>query len=433
MTQFAILGAGMAGFGAASKFGEFGITPVVYEKQPYVGGHAASFKSNGYIFDDGPHISFTKNKRIQKIFSISVNQKFETLKALANNYWRGYWIKHPAQCNLYGLPKDLVIDILYDFITAQTSNSSDIKSYKDWLYAGFGKTFAELFPMEYGKKFHTTTADNMTADWIGVRLYKADLREVLQGALSPNTPDVHYVKHFRYPSRGGFVSYLNSFSKETRICLNHELIKLDLEKKQLHFRNNETTPYDYIISSLPLPELIPKIKGVPNEVFEASKKLACTTCVIVNIGVNRNNISKAYWTYFYDKDIVFTRLSFPHMQSPHNAPPGAGSIQAEIYYSRKYRCLNLKPASFIQPVIRDLMKCGILNVDDRILFSEARRIPYANVIFDLERERALPKIHEFLNAVKVFYCGRFGEWGYHWTDESFISGEEAAKKVIDLL
>jgi protoporphyrinogen oxidase len=179
--------------------------------------------------------------------------------------------------------------------------------------------------------------------------------------------------------------------------------------------------------------LIPKIKGVPNEVLEACKKLACTTCVLVNIGVDRDNISKAYWTYFYDKDIVFTRLSFPHMQSPYNTPPGTGSIQAEIYYSSKYRGLNRKPASFIQPVIRDLQKCGLLKENDEILFSEARRIPYANVIFDLERPQALSKIHKYLDEIGIFYCGRYGEWGYHWTDESFISGEDAAKTVIDLL
>ena len=47
ISSLAILGAGMAGFGATSKLNEFGIAPVVYEKQSYIGGHAASFASNG--------------------------------------------------------------------------------------------------------------------------------------------------------------------------------------------------------------------------------------------------------------------------------------------------------------------------------------------------------------------------------------------------
>ena len=53
---------------------------------------------------------------------------------------------------------------------------------------------------------------------------------------------------------------------------------------------------------------------------------------MVNLGINRTDLSEGQWTYFYDRDTVFTRLSFPHMFSPHTCPPGCGSIQAEVYY-----------------------------------------------------------------------------------------------------
>jgi protoporphyrinogen oxidase len=433
MKNIVILGAGVAGLGAANRLFENGIESTVYERNAYIGGHAASFKSNEFIFDDGPHISFTKNNRIQKLLEINVNHQYEVIQARTNNYWKGYWIKHPAQCNLYGLPDKLRIDILYDFITAQTRTRGEIKNYKDWLFGSFGKTFAETFPMQYGEKFHTTTAQNMTTEWIGPRLYQANLREVLQGALSNQTPDVHYVNHFRYPSQGGFVSFFEPFAERSNIRLHYELVELNIAERQLKFANGAEAHYDFLISSLPLPELIPMIGAVPDNVLAASKKLACTTCVIVNIGIDRSDISRSHWTYFYDKDFVFTRLSFPHMQSAANTPSGVGSIQAEIYYSDKYRPLNQTPESLLQPVIRDLKRCGIVQESDRILFSEARCIPYANIIFDLERPHALSKIHDYLDRSQIFYCGRYGEWGYHWTDESFISGENAAQKIIDLI
>ena len=53
------------------------------------------------------------------------------------------------------------------------------------------------------------------------------------------------------------------------------------------------------------------IPGAPPDVVEAAKLLACSTCVLVNIGVNREDISRAHMTYFYDEDICFTRLGFP--------------------------------------------------------------------------------------------------------------------------
>ena len=48
MERIAILGSGMAGFGAAHRFHTEGHRATLYEKRPYHGGHTAS-----YAFDNG--------------------------------------------------------------------------------------------------------------------------------------------------------------------------------------------------------------------------------------------------------------------------------------------------------------------------------------------------------------------------------------------
>jgi protoporphyrinogen oxidase len=344
MKTISILGAGMAGFGAASKLREEKAEFVVFEKNPFPGGQTSSLRyEEGFIFDNGPHISFTKIPRIQELFARSVNHEYEVIQPQVNNYWKGHWIKHPAQCNLYGLPEDLVINILRDFLNVMSNSDMTIENYEDWLIASYGETFARTFPMEYGLKFHTTDAANMTTDWIGPRMYRPKLEEVLQGVLSPRTPDVHYVDHFRYPRQNGFVSYLNLFLREAEIRTDHAVIAIDPVEKKLTFSNGMVTEYGHLISSVPLPELVPMIDGAPREVLDASRKLACTTCVIVNIGIRRSDIAGAHWSYFYDQDMFFTRLSFPHMQSSRNVPEGCGSIQAEVYFSRKYKPLDRTP------------------------------------------------------------------------------------------
>lgn len=431
MKNIAIIGAGMAGFGAAYQFYKMGIPATIYEKNAYHGGHAASFCKDGFVFDDGPHISFTKNKRLQDLFASSIDDKYESVKASVNNYWKSYWIKHPAQCNLYGLPTDLVVDVLEDFIKRDTT--CQVNNYKDWLYASFGKKFAETFPMQYTIKFHTTTASNMDTDWMGPRLYKANLKEVLQGALTPSTPDVHYVDDFRYPTHGGFVRILDTFLSTTKIMLNHKIEKIDHVSKIITLANGAQSEYEALISTMPLPELIPIIQDIPKNVREAAEKLACSSCVLINLGIDRADISQSQWTYFYDKDIIFTRLSFPHMLSPFNTPEGAGSIQAEIYFSNKYKQLDREPEEYISATINDLKRCGLTNDDDRVLFSEARVAPYANVIFDMDRRPALKIVHSYLDDIGIGYAGRYGQWGYHWTDESFISGEQAAQNILDKL
>ncbi len=52
------------------------------------------------------------------------------------------------------------------------------------------------------------------------------------------------------------------------------------------------------------------------------------------------------------------------------------------------------------------------------------------MIFDLDRAEALKTVHGYLDEIGVAYCGRYGDWGYMWTDESFISGERAAETAL---
>ena len=77
--------------------------------------------------------------------------------------------------------------------------------------------------------------------------------------------------------------------------------------------------------------------------LDAASRLSCSQVVLVNIGINRPVDTRAQWTYFYDDNICFARLSFPPGFSAQLVPKGRGSIQAEVYFSDKWRPLTGKP------------------------------------------------------------------------------------------
>jgi len=237
--------------------------------------------------------------------------------------------------------------------------------------------------------------------------------------------------HVRFPTAGGFGSYLQPMAEWSDVRLAHEVVRVDPRRRELRFANGVVASYDRVISSIPLPDLVPMVAGAPSDVVEAAGRLAYTTAVIVNVGVDRPDLSDAHLTYFYDPDVVFARLNFPHMLSPNNAPPGAGSIQAEIYASEKYRPLTVVPEALIDDVVRDCRRVGILEAADRVLFREARVVRIANVIHDLDRAHALDTVHGYLDDVGVLYCGRYGDWDHAWTDEAFASGERAAERALE--
>lgn len=435
MKPIAVLGTGMAGLGAGSVLERASVPFVCYDKNSYLGGHTRSFRyDSGFVFDEGGHISFTKHDHVRDVLADNIRGQYEERSLRIDNYWRGRRIPHPVQCNLRGLPADLVVNVIRDFVAAQSGVMKAGQTYAEWLYNAYGKSFAETFPMVYGRKYHTTTMDRLTTDWIGPRMYRPSLEEILRGAFECGVAGAHYVGTFRYPSVGGFVSYLEPFAERFEVRLNHRLTRLDPKQKVLHFANGERVEYEQVISSIPLPDLIPMIEGVPGEIVDSAGRLAFTQAVLINLGINRSDLSDTAITYFYDEDVIFSRVNLPHMFSGKNAPPGCGTIQAEVYFSDKYRPFTGASASeLIEPVIADLRRCGFIRDSDSIMLKDASINRYANVIFDGDRPGAVSKIHAFLDEIGVLYCGRYGNWDHAWTDEAFLSGGKAAELALEAL
>ena len=433
--QIAVIGAGFAGFGAAHRLRDEGVAAVVHEARDVHGGHTSTHAyPDGFLFDEGPHISFTEDPRLQALFAESLGASFEKLRAGVNNYWRGRWIRHPAQVNLHGLPDDLVIACIRDFVDAAgAGGTKDPANYEEWLRAAFGTTFAETFPEQYTKKYHTTAARNLTTDWLGPRLYRPRLEEMLRGALTPRAPDVHYVDHFRYPTRGGFVRYLDGFRAASDVRCGKEVVAIDPREKRLSFRDGSTEGYDALVSSVPLPRLVPMVKGAPDDVLAAAARLACSEVVLVNIGVRKPHVRDEHWTYFYDEDIAFARLSYPANFSPFVAPKGCSALQAEVYFSSKWKPRRVSPEACVEPVIDGLLAAGLIDSREEVVHTSTIVAPFANVIFDHDRPAALAIVHGFLADVGVHWCGRFGDWDYIWTDQSFVSGEKAAERALGAL
>jgi len=431
VTRVAVLGTGMSACGAADRLRSEAVETVLYDKNPYAGGHTITLKyEGGFLFDIGPHVSFTKDERIQDVFAESIGGAYETHAYEFSNYWQGCFVGHPAQTNLYGLPTDVIVKVIADFV-AQGAREEEIKNYEDWLRVAYGRSFAEWFPGRYTFKYHTTEARNLTTDWMGPRMYRPSLEEVLRGALAPASPNVHYIQSFRYPERGGFEAYVAGLAKRHHLELRSEVVRIEPKSRTLSFADGRTAGYDGLVSSIPLPEVVKLVAGAPPDVLAAAERLACSSCVLVNLGVGRDDFASTHISYFYDLDVVFPRVSFPHRMSGGNAPPGKGSIQVEIYFSKQYRPFTGQPKDWIEPTIRDLVRCGVLREDDEILLKDAVFVPYANIIFDHPRVEALATVRGFLDDVGVQTCGRYGEWAYYWTDDSYKSGERAAARSLE--
>jgi protoporphyrinogen oxidase len=411
-----ILGAGISGLGASYALRQKGEDSLVLEKNDSIGGLCGCFSINGFRFDRFIHLSFSTIDVVNEIFS-----KVEggILRHIPNpsNIYKGKWIKHPAQNNLFVLDEDEKKKILDDFRRRPDAANVNVKNYEEWLRLQFGDYFAEHFPMVYTRKYWMKEAHELRTEWAGSRIYQPSLEEVIAGSKAEDERITYYAKEMRYPKYGGYQHFLDVMAKESQITCNTTVKHIDVINKIVVAEDGQSYTYNRLISSLPLTELIPMMDNVPDSVKEATSKLEATCGYHVSIALKGNRIPPYLWWYIYDEDNLASRVYSPSMKSPDNAPQGCSSLQMEVYCKEN----EYTEQEIIDGTIGKLVELGIINQED-ILFTHLGFEKYANVIFTEPIYEARKTVRDYLKSVGIETIGRFGEWDYLWSDQALVSG-----------
>lgn len=412
-----ILGAGISGLGAAYSLRQKGETPLVLEKDETYGGLCGCFTIDGFTFDRFVHLSFAKDERVLNIFNTSAKRIITHIPNPYNIYNRK-WIKHPAQNNLYPLSAEEKSLIIKDFLSRPNNVEADkIDNYEQWLRIQFGNYFAEHFPMKYTKKYWMCEAKELETRWVGQRIYQPSVEEVIKGSQTADTPVTYYAKEMRYPASGGYRQFFSLLVEGTDIRYGKEVTNIDTTKKTVKTSDNTTYHFTRLISTLPLnlyPSLMP---GMPEDIKTAARMLKATSGYHVSIALKTKDIPPYLWWYIYDEDILAARVYSPSLKSPNNAPEGCSSLQMEVYCAENaFTEQELK-----ERTVGKLIEIGIIKEED-ILFTHIGFEAYANVIFDKNIYVCREKVRKYLISQGIEPIGRFGEWGYLWSDQSLLSG-----------
>lgn len=412
----AILGGGIAGLGAALRALEVGEEAVIFEAGPSAGGLLDNFVVDGFRFDNAVHLSFATEPKVREIFD---RTPFHTHPADSRCYDNGYWMKHPVQNNLFPLQAQRKVDLIKSFLSRP--DISDPANYEEWLLSQYGEEIARTYPIAYTYKYWDTPPAQLSVNWIGNRMRRAELDEVLFGAFSPETPNTYYTKEMRYPIEGGYKAFIAPLIESARIELNTRAVAVDATSKRIDFESGTAISYDRLISTMPLPELIRILADAPPEVSAAAAQLEATSIDLISVGFDVK-LDLDLWFYIYDKDIHASRAYSPSVKARANVPPGCSSLQFEVY--QRGRKAKYSPEQLKENVRSGILKMNIAS-EDNILFMHHKRLPWGNVIFDVGMEANRQLVRNHLVTVDVKSCGRFGEWDYLWSNQSFLSGYQA--------
>lgn len=434
-----IIGAGLTGLSTAYHLEDKEY--VIYEKEAVAGGLCRTMEKEGFLFDFTGHLLHFRRNYVKGLVLKFLKDKLIRHERRSYIYTGGVYTEYPFQYNTYGLPKEVVLDSVMGFVESYIrSKKSDTclpagtrrqkpekTSFEEWIYETFGAGIARHFMIPFNEKLWCRPLSEMTADWVSWLIPKPSLEDVIRGALGYNNRKAGYNASFYYPAAGGISVLPESFLPHIRKPgLNTELLKVCTKKKKAILSNGETIDYEYLVSTIPLPELIKRCVDIPKKLHEAAGKLSYVSIYNISIGIEREKVSDMHWIYFPEKGYPFYRAGFQSNLSPEMAPRGCSSIYIEVSHRPDIKITHKR---LLHDVIEGLEESAIIKKGEKIVLKDIRDIEYGYVIYDRHRMKAVPSILQYLEKMDIYSTGRYGAWEHSSMEDAIEEGRDAALKI----
>ncbi len=269
--------------------------------------------------------------------------------------------------------------------------------------------------------------EKLTCEWLDGFIPVPSAKEIVEGAMGESRRQFGYNANFYYPKRGGIAELPSAMASQVKnIFTNCGVRKIDIKGKYIELSSGEKEHFDYLISSLPLPELARITNGMPESARFQLKKLKWNSIFNLNLGINRKDHLGRHWVYFPQKEICFFRVGFPHNFSSALIPAGKSSLYCEVSYSQGK---PIDKTHILSRIKKDLEKTGVLRKSDRVSAQDINDIKYGYPIYDHNYRKARRVILGALSENNIIACGRYGSWQYMSMEDSILDGKKVLEKI----
>lgn len=435
LCDYVILGAGLSGISLATQLKQTDDI-VVLEKSETPGGLVKSVHVDGFWFDAVLHLLHFHNPEVEKSLKALLGKTFKPLIPKADVRTAFGTTKFPFQLNLGGLPKEVAIECIAQYIEKAYTKPPKIKDFEEWLLHSFGDKMCEVFFFPYNNKMWKRPLSSLgTRDFVW-NIQNYNISKVLSGLLPDETKVESYNSNSWYPvprkgskkrCMGLLIDKLVEPVKQ-QIKLGEEVVEVDTKRRQVITESSAgRSVYQYkkaCISTIPLPVLqnisLPKI----------AKKIELKTNGVLYAMImlkGQKYDTANLWDYFSDEAVVFSRIIYMQNFDPHTAPENKWSIMAEITYKSEAKKLNLKKME--QKIKQNLLELNIVNKEKDFIKIHFVDHEYAYAVFEKNTSKAVRQLSEKYLKKDVHLLGRYGKWQYLSMAQVY---EEAMKKAEEL-
>jgi len=433
--KIGILGGGISGLTAAMYLGKNSDMQVtILEKSHSVGGLCRTYENNGFKFDTGGHILFSKDKQVMDEMIGLLGGNVERRKRNAKVFYKGKWVKYPFENDLAALDPQDNFECLNGFINNPWSRKKP-KDFKEWIYYTFGQGISEKFLIPYNEKIWKLDPRKLSIEWVG-RIPKPPVEDVIKSALGISTEGLQHQLYYYYPKKGGYESLTNAIFKLLKKMPNIRIFGQSVlkniarvnDKWLVVCESGKEYIFDELITTIPPHELIPTLKKIPKSVKSAVSHLKYNSLILTLLGF-KGTIAPGILSFnIPDPNFLSHRICFPKSFSPKMAPPGFCSAVAEITTPFGSELWTKPDSFFVNHVTQWLDKSGIKDRKDAVV-KEVVKIKYAYVVCDIGYQNNRQKYLEFLKNIGIMPLGRFGNFEYINSDVCFKNARDLAHEI----
>ncbi len=430
-TDVLILGGGLAGLSTAYHLKQRGVTALVVEKAPRVGGTAGSVEKDGFTFDYTGHLLHLHDPYGAKLITELLGSNWAAHERRAAIYSKNVYTRYPFQANTFGLPQGIVDECVVGFLKTVQRPASLGKhpSFRDWSLACFGEGISKHFMFPYNEKLWGHALSNLTTEWQGRFVPKPTAPEVVYGALTDQKKFFGYNASFKYPKKGGIQVLPDALAARlpsAQILTSSPVLSVDLAEKVAAVQGAGEIGYRRLVNTLPLVDFLDLASPLPDSVVAARGKLAYNTVWNLNLGIKRASVTDKHWIYFPEKEYPFYRVGSQSNFSAATAPKGASSLYVEV---ARPSHVKVDTRRLEAQVLDGLKRCGLLRAGDKLLSRTWMPVKCGYVVYDFDRTPSVDAIFAFLKKKRVESIGRYGGWKYSFMEETILDGKRCAERL----
>lgn len=409
MTKTIILGGGIAGLSLASFLNA---ETVVLEKDVVLGGLSRSYKLDNVDYDLGPHIIFSKNKKVLDLHTtlIPTNRIRRSNQIL----FKGRFVKYPFENDLAKLPSEDRDYCLQEFLSNPYENYEPQNMLQFFLKI-FGEGITRLYLQPYNEKIWKFDPSCMDTQMVE-RIPKPPKEDIIASANGVETEGYTHQLYFHYPTSGGFQSLVDAYAdraaKKGAVHKGVNITAIEGSAGAWKIATDKgVIEGEKLINSMPLHELFTYLNP-PQEVKAALDNLKYNSIHIIALHVKKDKIGNHFAFYIPDPKIIFHRLSkLNFLGSNYERENGASTLMAEVTFRPDSYLGNLDVAEIEKQVVQGLADLGFVEPED-VVSIETRTAKYAYVIYDLDHRKNADTVLGYLESLGISSAGRFAEFEY---------------------